>query len=85
MCPSLWGEIKSLRKASCWQTCLMACPQGGRNHLGTGAGALEVPTCPNGLLELQTEFAAWAEFLERATGPWKYPGTGSCFCSPDFH
>lgn len=73
VCPSLWGITKSLRKASYWHTCLVACPQRGRNHLGTGAGAFEVPTCPNGLLELQAEFAAWAEFFDRATGSPKNP------------
>lgn len=41
----------------------MACPQRGRNHLGTGAGASEVPTCPKGLLELQQSLQPGLSFL----------------------
>lgn len=70
MCPSLWGIIKSLRKASYWHTCLMVCPQRGRNHLGIGAAAFEVPTCP--AVGAPAEFAAWAECLDGAAGSWKY-------------
>lgn len=40
---------------------------------------------PKRVVGAPAEFAAWAEFLGRATASPKYPSAGPCFCSPDFY
>lgn len=40
---------------------------------------------PKRVVGAPAEFAAWAEFLGRATGSLKYPSADPCFCSPDFY
>lgn len=79
MCPSLWGIINSLRKVS-YQPAFRE----GETALAQGLLPLRFHM-PKRVVGAPAEFAAWAEFLGRATGSLKYPSAGPCFCSPDFY